>query len=177
MSVRLVLIITCCSILQSGLTMQAKSSEQGVRRDLAGYDQAGPYELNNDLHPDDADKILGEIRGFLWEHWKGRHLGLVTATFFTIEGDPTKSRFFVEPDAKGCWLIRIDSESIISAHLPKGRKPRREITHDPYDEIERVEIASGSSLPSINVPAEAVRQPQTYRLRLRNSRTNSLRIF
>jgi hypothetical protein len=177
MSVTLVSILTSCLILQSGLTMQGKSSRQGARRDLAAYDQAGPYELNNDLHPHDADKILGEIRGFLWEHWKERRLGLVKATFFSIEGDHTSSSFFVEPNAEGSWRITVESESIISALLAKGRKPRREITHETYDEIERVEATSGSTAPSIPLPAQAVRQPQTYRLRFRNSRTNSLRIF
>src|SRR5215210_2806473 len=145
MSVELVSILTACFILQCGLTMQGKSSGQGARRDLAAYDQAGPYELNNDLHPHDADKSLGEIRGFLWEHWKERRLGLVKATFYSIEGDHTSSSFFVEPDAKSSWRIAVESTSIISALVPKRRKPRREITHETYDEIERVEATSGSS--------------------------------
>jgi hypothetical protein len=103
--------------------MQGKSTAQGARSDVAAYDRAGPYELNNDLHPHDADKILGEIRGFLWEHWKERRLGLVKATFFSIEGDHTSSSFFVEPNAKNSWRITVESESVISALLPKGTKP------------------------------------------------------
>lgn len=177
MSVRLVSILTTCLLLLSSLTVQGKSSAQGARRDLAAYDRAGPYELNNDLHPHDAAKILGEIRGFLWEHWKERRLGLVKATFFSIEGDHTSSSFFVEPDAKNSWRITVESESVISALLPKGRKPRREITHETYNEIERVEPMIETSATSIPISAQAVRQPQTYRLRFRNTRTNSMRIF
>jgi len=164
-------------ILQSGFTMRGNSSGQEGRRDLAAYDQAGPYELNNNLHPHDAEKIRGEIRGFLWEHWKQRRLGLLKATFFSIEGDPTSSSFYVEPGDKNSWRIKIESESIISALLPKGRKPRREITHENYDEIDRIEATSGISAPLILIPVQAIRQPQTYKLRFRNRRTHSLRIF
>lgn len=177
MSLKLVSIFTSFLILQSSLAVQGKSSGQRSRRNLSAYDQAGPYEINNDLHPHDADKILGEIRGFLWEHWKERRLGLVKATFFSIEGDHTSSRFSVEPDAKGNWRITVESESIISALLPKGTKPRRERAYETYDVIERIEATSGSSAPSILISAQAVREPQTYRLRFRNRRTNSLRIF
>ena len=177
MYVRLVLIFTSFLILLPGLKAEAKSSEQRAKRDLASYDQAGPYELNNDLHPHDADKILGEIRGFLWEHWKEKQLGLVKATFFSIEGDQTSSSFFVEPDAKGSWCVKVESVSVTAALLRKGSKPRREITHEKYDEIERLELMSGNSATSILIPAQAMRQPQTYKLRLRNRHTKSMRIF
>jgi hypothetical protein len=146
--------------------MQGKSCEQGTRRDLNAYDKAGPYTIDY-APPYRADKYLEEIRSFLWEHWKEQRRGLVTATFYTIEGDPTTSCYFVEPDAKSAWHISIDSKSIISAMLPKGRKPRREITHDTYDEIDRVE-ANGSGPTLIPIPKDEERQPQTYRLRLKN---------
>lgn len=169
-------VLTICLVLQSGLIMQGQSSRQRAGRDLTAYDKAGPYTIDYEP-PYKADKYLAEIRGFLWEHWKNRRRGLVKATFYTIEGDPTVSTSFIEPDAKGCWRITVESESIISALLPKGRKPRRLITHDDYDAIDRVEATVRDSTPSIPIPEQDVRQPQTYRLRLRNSLTNSVRIF
>jgi hypothetical protein len=175
MSNKLVLIITLGLIIQSGLSMQNKSFGQQGRRNLAAYDKSGPYSIDNEPPFEKREKMAGEIRGFLWEHWKEQRLGLVKATFFSIEGDHTSSSFFVEPDAKGRWRIAVESESNISALLPKGRKPQREITHDDYDLIDRVEATGESSAPSI--PEQEVRQPQTYRLRLKNSRTNSVRIF
>ena len=72
---------------------------------------------------------------------------MVRATFYSIEGDQTSSSFFVEPDAKGSWRISVESVSVISAFLPKGSKPRREVTHETYDEIERLEATSGNSAP------------------------------
>lgn len=176
MSVKVLSVLASCLILQSVLAMQGKSCGQETRRDLTTYDKAGPYTIDYEP-PFRGDKYLGEIRSFLWEHWKEKRRGLVTATFYTIEGDPTTSCYFVEPDAKGAWHIRIDSESIISAMLPKGRKPRREISRDSYDEVDRIEKTSENAANPIVVAKQEVREPQTFRLRLRNKKTNSIRIL
>ena len=155
--------------------MQGQLSRQRVKRNLAVYDKAGPYTIDYEP-PFKGDKNLGEIRSFLWEHWKDRRLGVVKATFYTIEGDATISTSFVEPDAKGCWRISIESVSRISALLPKGKKTRREITREDYDLIDRVEGNSNTAIP-IPIPETEVRPPQNFKLRLRNSRTNSVRVF
>src|SRR6267142_1157778 len=99
MSVKWILVLTSCLALQSGLIILGQSSDQRAKRDLTAYDKAGPYTIDYEP-PYKGDKYLGEIRGFLWEHWKERRLGLVKATFYTIEGDSTVSTSFVEPDAK-----------------------------------------------------------------------------
>src|SRR6185295_2089512 len=179
MCVKWISVLTTCLVLQSGLIMQemrGQSSGQRVSRDLTAYDKAGPYTIDYEP-PYKGDKYLGEIRGFLWEHWKERRLGLVKTTFYTIEGDPTFSTSFVEPDAKGHWQITVYSKSIISALLPKRKKPRRVATHDEYNLVDRIEVTDGDAALSVPIPEEEVRQPQTYKLRLRNSRTNSVRIF
>ena len=176
MSTKLGLIITLCLIIQPGLGLHGKSLGQETRRNLAAYDKAGPYSIDNEPPWEKRERIIGEIRGFLWEHWKERRLGLVKAIFHSIEGDQTSSSFFVEPDAKGRWRIMVESESTISALLPKGRKPRREITREDYDQIDRVE-PNGNETNLIPISSGDVRDPQSYRLRLRNSSTNSVRIF
>jgi len=177
MRVKFLSFIMLCLILHPSFMMQCNSAGQKIRRDLASYDKAGPYEFDNELHPRDSDKLLGELREFLWNHWRERRLGLVTATFYTIEGDPTKTSYFVESDAEGVWRVRVDSDSTISALLPKGKKPRREITHDDYDNVERVEPSTTSAADSKLIPDDEVRQPQTFKLRLKNSRTHSVRIL
>lgn len=174
MSIKWISVLTACFVLQSGLMMQGQTLPQRARRDLTAYDKAGPYTIDYEP-PYKGDTYMGEMRGFLWEHWKERRLGMVKATFYTIEGDPTNSTSFVEPDAKGCWRITVESESIISGVLPKGRQPQRETTKEEYDVIDRIEATGESSAPSI--PEQEIREPQTYKLRLRNSRTNSVRIF
>jgi hypothetical protein len=175
MSVKWISVFTTCLVLQAGLMMQGQSSRQPAGRDLTAYDKAGPYTIDYEP-PYKGDKYLGEIRGFLWEHWKERRLAVVKATFYTIEGDPTISTSFVEPDAKACWRITVESESIISALLPKERKPRREITREDYDQIDRVE-PNENETNLIPISSGDVRDPQSYRLRLRNTSTNSVRIF
>ncbi len=174
MSVKWISVLTICLVLPTGLMTQGQLSRQRPGRDLTAYDRAGPYTVDYEP-PYNADKYLGEIRGFLWEHWKERRRGQVIATFFSIEGDTTSSNFFVEPGAKGCWRITIESETMVAALLPKWKKPRAEITREDYDEIQRVESRKDTRL--IPIPDGEVRQPQTYRLRLRNSFTNSVRTF
>lgn len=175
MSVKWISVLTTCLVLQVGLMMQGQSSGQRTERDLTAYDKAGPYTIDYEP-PFAGDKYLGEIRGFLWEHWKERRLGVVKATFYTIEGDPTISSTFVEPDAKGCWRITVESESIISALLPKGRKPKHKVTREDYDQIDRVE-PNERETNLIPISPSDVRDPQSYKLRLRSSSTNSIRIF
>ena len=173
MSVRLITVLATCLILQFGAMIQGQSWGQRVERDRSAYDKAGPYTIDYEP-PFNGEKNLGEIRGFLWQHWKNRSLGVVEATFFTIEGDSTFSTFLVESDVKGCWRIRIESESKIGALLPRGRKPRRKITREDYDLIDRLEANSSTGVP---IPLAEIRLPQNYKLRLRNSRTNAVRIF
>jgi hypothetical protein len=175
MSVKWILVFTTFLVLHAGLIIQGQSSTQRAGRDLAAYDKAGPYTIDYEP-PFRGDKYLGEIRGFLWEHWKERRLGVVKATFHTIEGDRTISTSFVEPDAKGSWRITVESESIISALLPKKRKPRRENTREDYDQIDRVE-PNASEANLIPISSRDIRDPQSYRLRLRNSSSNVIRIF
>ena len=175
MSAKLGLMITLCLILQLSLSTQVESLAQQGKRNLAAYDKSGPYFFDNEPPWERRERMAGEIREFLWEHWKERRLGLVKATFFSIEGDLTSSTFFVEPSAKGHWRIVVESESIISSLLPKKRKPRPEINRDYYNLVDRVDPTSDKLAPSI--PEDEVRQPQTYRLRLKNRQTNSVRIF
>lgn len=177
MGIKCLAIFIFCVLLQSSLVMQNKSSQQTAKHDPAPYDKAGPYSVGNELSPPARSRVVGEIRGFLWEHWKQRRVGRVTATFYTIEGDPTSSTFFIEPDTKGCWSIRVESVSTISALLPKGRRPRYETTKDSYDAVERIEAIGGSPATSTPIPEQDARQPQTYKLRLKNTRTNSVQIL
>lgn len=164
-----------CLILQFSLAIPVKSLAQQGQRNLAAYDKSGPYSFDNESPWEKRERMAGEMRDFLWKHWKERRHGLVKATFFSIEGDHTSITLFVEPSANGHWRIAVESESNTSALLPKGRKPRHKITRDYYDLVDRIDPTDDKSAPSI--PEHEVRQPQTYKLRLKNSPTNSVRIF
>jgi hypothetical protein len=170
------IVFTVCVLFQLDLITQRGPTRRVGQRNLILYDKAGPYSINYDP-PYKADQYLGEIRTFLWQHWKDRRLGLVNATFFSIEGDYTTSTFFVEPDAKGRWLVRIHSKSTAAALLPKRQKPRHENAREEYDRIDRVEATSANAPTPVSVPESESREPQMFRLRLRNSKTSLVKIL
>jgi len=148
------------------------SSGQRTRRNLAEYAKAGPFTICNELPPEAGEQKMAEIRGFLWKNWNERHLGVVTVTFCSIEGDPTLSTFFVEPDAQHHWQVRVKSNLTESSLLPKGRAIHRKTSED-YDEVGRVDIKDQSSQITDDGPRDA----RTFRIRLKNTRTKSERVL
>ena len=134
------------------------------------YDQIGPYCIHNDLSPEERNRMLGEMREFLWEHWQGRQTGRVKAVFYTIEGDPTFSTFFIEQDEKSRFRVRVTSESTTTLGLRKGQKPRRKTNEETYDILERVEDVRGQDPATAPALPESEKRPSsTYRLRLKNA--------
>ena len=68
------------------LSAQPKPRNQPPVRDISKYDTIGPFVLGNE-HAFESDyRAMGEIRCFIWEHWRVRHRGWLSATFYTIEG-------------------------------------------------------------------------------------------
>jgi hypothetical protein len=143
------------------VVVQQVSSEKSLSDLNAQYDKAGPYSIGDDLSPSRRDKLLTEIRGFLWEHWINKRPGQLRVTVYTIEGDPTTYNFFIEKDPRENWFIRAKSESVIAALLKPGEKPRHETTEISYYDIERLDPETGHVISK-----GEKRQPETYRLRL-----------
>lgn len=149
-------------------------SGQQSSRNLAQYDKAGPYIFDNEPPWARREQAAAELRTFLWEHWRKQRLGLAKATFFSIEGDSATVAFYIEPDANKRWQVAVESVTSRSV-LMKSRKPRRELKKENYDLLERIESA-GNSLSQSIAPDE-VRDGGTYKLRLTNSLTKSIRIL
>lgn len=177
MGVAFFFILALWSIFPSNSISECRTAGQATKRDLAGYDKVGPYRFDNDLHPQEKDKLLGELRNFLWQHWKEQRRGLITSTFYTIEGDPTDSYYFVEPNARGVWYLRVESKSTITALLPKGQKPKSKSICNDYDIVDRIEPSGATTLNTVLIPETEMRDPQTYRLRLTNSHTKATLIL
>lgn len=155
-------------MLQTSLLTQLNLFKQ-QKGGQTNYGQVGPYCIHNDLSPEERNRVLGEIREFLWEHWQRRQAGRVTAVFYTIEGDPTSSTFFIEQDQKGRFRLRVVSESTTFG-LRKGQKPRRKVTEETYDIVERVEDVSGEHPATGPALSDSEKRPSlTYRLRLKNA--------
>jgi hypothetical protein len=126
-------------------------------------DKAGPYFLKNNLEESRTNRVLAEIRGFLWNHLLEHRLGRLQVTVYTVEGDPTTYVFSIEGDTKDCWYIRAKSESIVAALLKPDEKPRRETKEVRHYDVERLD--SGTSLV---IPKGEKRRAESYRLRLQN---------
>jgi hypothetical protein len=176
MKTKLLALIVICSVLPN-FTAQWNFYGQRIKRDLAKYETAGPYDFHNELHPRDAEKLRQDMRDFLWKHWSEPRFGLVAATFYTLEGDPTKSHYFVESDEKGTWRIRVESEKTLSSLLPKGKRPKRVIAYDDYDDVKRVEASTLGTADAIFIPSDEVRSPETYKLYLRDTQNKSVILF
>ena len=95
------------------LSAQPKPRNQTPVRNISKYDTIDPFVLGNEPAFESDYKAMEEIRSFVWEHWHGRRRGWLSATFYTIEGDKTVSKFFVEPDENGVWHLIIESESAV----------------------------------------------------------------
>ena len=59
------------------LTANALASAQGEYRDLSTYDVIGPYKILIIVSGPDTDRLEGQIREFLWTHWRQERRGAV----------------------------------------------------------------------------------------------------
>ena len=87
-----------------------------------------------------------DFREFVWQQWSKQRRTKVTATFYSIEGDPTTSTYYIEPDKSGGWHIFVESESeccwSYAMQKPKKKRERRKST-ETYTDLERVQAVQG----------------------------------
>jgi hypothetical protein len=150
-------------VLLLGAAYRQKPEGQSFVDNMTQIDKEGPYFVKNNLDESEENRLLAQIRGFLWEHWKKQRPGELQATFYTVEGDPTSYTFFIENDGKGHWVIRAKSDSQLSALLPPGHPPKHETATVLYSVVERIDPATKKT-----VPPNQVLLPEAYRLRLRS---------
>ena len=121
--------------------------------------QAERYIVSNRLSEADREKVLSEIRGFLWGKLTHGQPAELRAIFYTLEGDPTSYDFHTEnPDGKQ-WCIRAD----ITLEHPSQRHKKRDVFVHHYCEVFRLDIVTGARIPDTEA-----REPKTYRLQLRD---------
>jgi hypothetical protein len=88
-----------------------------------GYDALGPLDGDQNPMP-----VIERVRKFVVTHWQQHRRGYVEFTLYSKEGEPTKSRWYIEPDADGRWQVRGSSHSIFSD---------RRIVGDPHKQLDR----------------------------------------
>lgn len=170
---KICLLIAIYAMSCFALSAQPKERHETPVRDISKYDTIGPFVLGNEPAFENDYKRMGEIRSFIWEHWHDRRRGWLSATFYTIEGDKTVSKFFVEPDETGAWHVLIDSQSLISLGLPKPKRPKRVIRHQAYDQLDWVERNCNINEHCVSLTEQALKDPPRYRLLLENRHLNA----
>ena len=155
------------------LSWQSAQAQKTQKRDLPLYKDGGKFDFNWSIGIE-HEAMRSKLRDFLWTHWSRKKPGRVTAIFYTIEGDPTTTNFYIEPNENENWVIGTESESIccvLDSLMKKKRKPTIRKWKVVYEIVDRIELLNGE-MPKPNevrkiVPTEDTRQPNSYLLRLR----------
>lgn len=156
----------------------SSSSQEVKARDLSRYKDGGTYNLSWSRGGEELEEMRSKLRAFLWEHWSQRRLGRITATIYTIEGDPTTTTFYVEPNEGGDWQVATEYESECCwFYGMEGKERKREKGKGFYNIVERVvggrdEQAKEFKIVWSVIPEGEKRQPNTYALRLRRAARN-----
>jgi hypothetical protein len=88
-----------------------KKETRPGKRDLSKYDKATPITLAKNASKQVRETAVAGLRGFIFEHWQGKHHGYAQASFPNTEGNQVASIFFVEPDADGQWVVTLESST------------------------------------------------------------------
>ena len=135
------------------------------KRDLALYQQKGPFAFGLPQSSSETAKAAGELREFLWTCWHERRRGYARATYTSREGEKSEVGYFVEPSDRPIWYIAVEIDREI--RNPKGGFAHRS---DSYvaTVVQRVEIEADGMTPLRPIPDSATRKPASYELALRD---------
>ncbi len=123
-------------------------------RDLAQYEVAGPYQIQSLSLTPEAERLDGQVRDFLWIHWRQHRRGTVVATHQYVDAT-IRTSYFVEPDQHGRWLI--------VKYTDYPSQPRIRTQKFSCSDFERVE-PDRLHLPLRVIPDSELRQPEAYLL-------------
>lgn len=126
-------------------------------RDLSQYEVAGPYLIQY-VTPE-ADHLSGQLREFLWTHWRQHRRGTVVETLFFPDGS-ARTSYFVEPDKHGRWVIVEYTENPFQARKRTHTEAAQKFS---CAEFERVEL-DRLHLPLVPIPDHEPRRPEAYLL-------------
>ena len=141
-----------------------------AQRVFQPYDDGGNFDFTYQVGPLGRAEMSAKIRAFLWSHWVEKKRGRISATFYSIEGIPTRTLFIIGTDKDGKWIV---TEKLIESSAWFWKKDTT--TTSIYRDVDRVEIVTDAASPEIpkSIPFAAIRDPKSYHLRLKAAdRTN-----
>lgn len=164
------------------LSQNRESLSDNSKRDLTVYEQGKTYDFSwSKVKTMRAER--NEFRGFLWQQWSKQRRTKVTATFYSVEGDPTISTYYIEPIESGRWHIAVESESECcwSCTMQKPKKQRerrrRSVIYNDLERVQEVQDKNGLFLKWKAIPTDKQSPSQSYMLRLKNADEKSLNVF
>ena len=84
-----------------------------VARDLSKYSTRGPYVLfyhHVSFYTDEDHALINsQMRQFFLDCWQKHQRGRLITVEFSIEGLPTRSTYFIEPDSTDRWHVVVNS--------------------------------------------------------------------
>lgn len=163
----LLLLFAQCDIFAQG---QKNSVDVKAPRNFRSYDKGGNFDFTHQLGLLGRAEMSAKIRAFLWSHWVDKKRGRISATFYSIEGVPTKTLFIIGTDKDSNWIV---TEKLIKSSAWFWKKDI--ITTSIYRDVDRVEIVTDAASPEIpkSIPVASTRDPKSYHLRLKSvDRTN-----
>jgi len=160
----------------------SQSKADNSNRDLSLYEHGKTYDFSwSKVKTLRAERE--EFRQFLWQQWSKQRRTKVTATFYSIEGDPTTSTYYIEPDASGRWHIVIESESeccwSYAMQKPKKQRELRKYieTYTDLERVQEIQDKTGLFLKWKAIPKDKQLSPKSYMLRLKKEDKESPNVF
>lgn len=156
------------SVLVAILTAFPVCAHENPGRNLGDYDLAGPYSLDrSSRHAEERPVLEGMIRDFLWTRWSRHRLAHVIMVEYSLEGLPVRTWCYVEPDKDGIWHIFAYEDVTLPALIKDSNEHMRKSQEYRIYSLERIE-ATGNLPEKRPIPNEEKRDPETYRLRLKD---------
>ncbi len=127
-------------------------------RRLAGYDRFGPYTVPSGGN---VVKMLDDLRGFVWTHWRERRRGYaVVTTIDVFEHVPCTSTYIIEPDEYGQWYV--EEHAKCKGHILSESERVRGVS------VQRLAVDNAGRRTDKFLPDSAVVPPGSYILMLRD---------
>jgi hypothetical protein len=132
------------SVIMGGtILLGSLLASRAAARDIAHYQTRGPYVLHERvITAEDRTLIDEQMREFLWSCWQQQRLGRLITLVFSIEGLPTRTTYFVEPDDKGIWHVVIETVATTMGVKP-GTDEHYTEDHTTVATLESVNAADG----------------------------------
>jgi hypothetical protein len=138
----------------------------------ASAKEMGPFVVSFSMEPAEKEKIISQVRGFLWDHLQNHTPGQLQITFGNLEGDPTEHTILVRLDKKGNTVILDHIATIEAALLKPGEKPRHRAFLDRFCAFERIDKDTQKTIPD-----DETRPVESFKLRLKNCKTGAAPTF